>query len=146
MIFSIVQPYLTKKETNLIQHPIGVSRQLGLTLYRLGHGASFTTLSQLFGVSISLASVTFNKVSRVFVAMLYNRYVKLPRTDEEWEVELTGFLGKYEFPCAIACDGFHMYVSSKLKSCFSFKKRYSMSNLGLVSYNKKFLYCTVGAP
>ena len=143
MILNIVEPYVTKKETNLNQHPVSVNRQLGLTLYRLGHGASFTTLSQLFGVSISLASVTFNKVSRVFVAMLYNRYVKLPRTGEEWEAELTGFLGKYEFPCAIAWDGFHMYVSSKLKSCFSFKKRYSMSNLGLVSYNKKFLYCAV---
>ena len=45
-----------------------------------------------------------------------------------------------------AWDGFHVYVSSKLKSCFSFKKRYCMSNLGLVNYNKKFLYCAVGAP
>ena len=40
----------------------------------------------------------------------------------------------------------HVYVSSKVKSYFSFKKRYSMSNLGLVSCNKKFLYCAVRAP
>ena len=45
-----------------------------------------------------------------------------------------------------AWDGFHVYVSSKLKSYFSFKKRYSMSNLGLVSYNNKFLYCEFRAP
>ena len=45
-----------------------------------------------------------------------------------------------------AWDGFYVYVSFKLKSCFSFKKRYSMSNLELVSYNKKFLYCAVGPP
>ena len=33
-----------------------------------------------------------------------------------------------------AWDGFHVYVfSSKLKAYFSFKKRYSISNLGLVS-------------
>ena len=110
------------------------------------HGASLTTLSQLLGVSMSLASVTFNKVCCVLVATLYNRYVKLPRTDEEWEAELKGFLENYEFPCVGAWDGFHVYVSSKLKSYFSFKKRYSMSNLGLVSYNKKFLYWAVGAP
>ena len=97
-------------------------------------------------MSISLASVTFNKVCRVLVATLYNRYVKLPRTDEEWEAELKGFLENYEFPCVGAWDGFHVYVSSKLKSYFNFKERYSMSNLGLVSYNKKFLYCAVGAP
>ena len=84
-------------------------------------------------MSISLASVTFNKVWRVLVATLYNRYVKLPRTDEEWEAELKDFLENYEFPCVNAWDGFHVYVSSKLKSYFSFEKRYSMSNLGLVS-------------
>ena len=90
-ILNIVEPYLTKKETKLNQHSVSVNRQLGLTLYRLGHVASFTTLSHLFGVSISLASVTFNKVCRVLVATLYNRYVKLPRSDEEWEAELKGF-------------------------------------------------------
>ena len=98
MILNIVEPYVTKKETNLNQHPVSVNRQLGLTLYRLGHGASFTTLSQLFGVSISLASVTFNKVCRVFVATLYNIFVKLPRTIKEWEAELKAFLENYEFP------------------------------------------------
>ena len=95
-------------------------------------------------MSISLASVTFNKVCHVLVATLYNRCVKLPRADEEWEAELKGFLENYEFPCVGAWDGFHVYVSSTLKSYFSFKKRYSMSNPGFVSYNK-FLYCPVGA-
>ena len=84
MILNIVEPYVTKKETNLNQHPVSVNRQLGLTLYRLGHGASFTTLSQSFGVSISLAGVISNKVCRVLVVTLYNRYVKLSRPDEEW--------------------------------------------------------------
>ena len=95
-------------------------------------------------MSISLASVT-NKVCRVLVATLYNRYAKLPQTDEEWKAELKGSLQNYEFPCVGAWDGFYMYVRSKLKSYFTFKKRDSMSNLGLVSYNKKFLYCAVGA-
>ena len=101
---------------------------------------------QLFGVSISPASVTFKKVCCVLVAALYNRCVKLPQTGEEWEAELEGFLENYELLSVGAWDSFHVYVSSKLKSYFSFKKRYSMSNLGLVSYNKKFLYCAIGAP
>ena len=93
-------------------------------------------------MSISLASVT-NKVCRVLVATLYNRYAKLPQTDEEWKAELKGSLQNYAIPCVGAWDGFYMYVRSKLKSYFTFKKRDSMSNLGLVSYNKKFLYCAV---
>ena len=129
MILNIVEPYVTKKETNLNQHPVSVNRQLGLTLYRLGHGASFTTLSQLFGVSISLASVTFNKVCRVLVATLYNRFVKLTRTDEEWEVELKGFSENYDFSCLSDRDGFHVYFSSNLKPYFSFKKRYVKSRI-----------------
>ena len=115
MILNILEPYLPKKETNLNQHPVSVNRQLDLKLYRLGHGACFTTLSQSFGVSISLASVTFNKVCRVLAATLYNRYVKLPRTNEEWEAELKSCLDNYKFSCAGAWDGFYVYVSSKLK-------------------------------
>ena len=122
MILNRVEPYLTKKETNLKHHPISVNRPPRLALYRTGHGASFTTLPLLFGVSISLASLTLNKVCRVLVATLYNRYVKLLRTDKEWEAELNGFLDNYEFPCVGAWDGFHGHVSSKLKSSFSFKK------------------------
>ena len=115
------------------------------TLYRLGYGAPPTTLPQLFGGPIFLASVNFNKVFRVLVARPYNRYVKLSRTDNKWEAELKCLLENYESPCEGAWDSFHVYVGSKLKSYFSFKKRYSMSNLRLVSYNKKFLYCAVGA-
>ena len=76
----------------------------------------------------------------------YDQYVTLPKTDEEGESEVKGFIENYEFPCVDAWDGFHVYKSSKLKSFYSFKKRYSMSNLGLVGYNKRFLYCGVGAP
>ena len=42
--------------------------------------------------------------------------------------------------------GFRVYVSTKLKNYFSFKKRYMVTNLGLVGYNKRFLNGAVGAP
>ena len=80
------------------------------------------------------------------VVSLYDRYVRLPTTDEEWQNEIRGFLENYEFPCVGAWDGFHVYINSQLKNYFSFKKRYSMTNLGLIGYNKRFLYAAVGAP
>ena len=43
-------------------------------------------------------------------------------------------------------DGFHVYVSSKLKSFYSFKKQCRMLNFELVGYSKSFLYSGVGAP
>ena len=75
----------------------------------------------------------------MLVAKLYDRYVYLPSTDAEWEAEVRMFLENYKFPCVGAWDGFHVYISSKLKSFFRFEKRYTLTNLGLVGYNKRFL-------
>ena len=120
--------------------------KLAMTLYRLAHGASCSTVGDLFGVSIALVAKTFNKVVRVLVTKLYDDNVRMPSSDDEWLEELRGFIENYEFPCVGAWDGFHVYVSSKLKTFYSFKKRYTMSSLGLVGYNKRFLYAAVGAP
>ena len=97
LIVDVIAPYIFKGPTNLNPEPISVDRQLGLTLYRLGHGVSYSTLSQLFGVSISLASETFNKVCSALVAASYDQYVTLPKTNEEWESEVKGFIESYEF-------------------------------------------------
>ena len=114
---------IQKEPTNFKPNPTSVDRQLANTLYRLAHGCSFSTLSDLFGVSISSASETFNYVCRVLVSRLYDRHVRLPETEEELEKEIRGFIENYEFPCIGAWDGFHVYVSTKLKNYYSFKKR-----------------------
>ena len=57
-----------------------------------------------------------------------------------------GFLEDYEFPCVGAREGFHFCVNSNLKSYFNFKNLYSVTNLGLVGFNMRFLYAAVGAP
>ena len=121
-ILRVIQPHIEKKPTNFNKTPISANRQLGLTLYRLGHGVTCTMLEELFGVSESLVAVTFNKVCGVMVATLYKEYVKMPETDAEWEAELRGFLENDEFPTVGAWDGFH--VCTKLTSYFSFKKHY----------------------
>ena len=141
-----ISPQIELTPTNLKPNPTSTHRQLALTIYRLATGCSFSTLEDLFGVSVSSASTFFNKVCRVIVANIYDLYVTLPSTDKEWEAELKGFIENYEFPCVGAWDGFHVIVSSKLKGYYSFKKKYTVNNLGLVSYNKRFLYAAVGAP
>ena len=67
-------------------------------------------MGDLFGVSESLADKMFNHVVRLLVAGLYDVYVKLPLTEEEWELELCGFIEKREFPCVGAWDVFHVYA------------------------------------
>ena len=50
------------------------------------------TLSDLFGVPVSEANKFFNKVCRVPVAKLYDRFAYLPSRDAEWGGEVRGFL------------------------------------------------------
>ena len=78
-------------------------------------------------------------------AQLYSRFVKLPATDEEWIAEATGFIENYAFPCVAAWDGFHVYLQTKLKNHYNFKNRYSITNMGLIGHNKRFLNIAVGA-
>ena len=68
----------------------------------------------------------------------------MPESEDEWNKELKGFIENYEFPCVGAWDGFHVYISSKLKSFYNFK--HLVSNMALVGYKKRFLDQVVGAP
>ena len=63
--------------TNLNSNPIIADRKLSVTIYPLGHGTTFTTLLQLFAVSLSLASGIFNHVYRVMVSIMYSDYLKV---------------------------------------------------------------------
>ena len=132
--------------TNLKPFLTSPDRQLAMNLYRFATGCTYSTLPDLFRVSASAANKFLNKVCRVLVTKLYDRFVYLRSADAEWEAEVLGFLENYEFSCAGAWDGFHVYISSKLNIFFSFKKRYTMIKCDLVGYNKRFLYAAVGAP
>ena len=77
----IIREDVKKQPTNLKTFPTTPEPQLGLTLYSLAHGCSFSTVADLLGISISLAGQTFNKVSRVLVAqctiqLLYYQKIK----------------------------------------------------------------------
>ena len=101
MILQTIQPYIQKQPTNFNQMPISPDRQLGLTLYRLGHGVTLTVLEDLFGVSEAFAGTTFMQVCKVMIAKLYKLHVKMPETEAEWEAEMgVFFLSNYEFPMA----------------------------------------------
>ena len=48
--------------------------------------------------------------------------MKLLETDEQWEVEVRGFIENYGFPAVGALDGFHIHVNSQLKLILASKK------------------------
>ena len=105
--------------------------QIAITLYKLAHCCSFSIVRDLFGALEPLANKTFNHVLPL-VNRLFDVCVRLPLREREWELELRRFILNYEFPCIGAWDGFHVYVSFKLKQFCNFKKPYTMTNLALV--------------
>ena len=76
------------------------------------------------------------------VVALYDRYVALPKIIKELNDELKGFIENYSHACIDACDGFHVHVATRLKNHYSFKHKYTISNMYLVGYNKRFLHDT----
>ena len=145
-ILAEIENDITKEPTPMKPHPTPPATQLALCLYRLAHGCTFLTVGDLFGVAAPTAHCIFMEVCKTIVKTLYDRFVFLPRTPEEWTNELQKFLENWEFPCVGAWDGFHVYVSTNLKNFYSYKKRYSVTNMGFIGYNKRFMWAAVGAP
>lgn len=138
-ILSEIKDLIVKEPTRMKPHPTPPATQLALCLYRLAHGCTFLTVGDLFGVAESTAHIIFQDVCKAIVGCLYDRFVYLPRNLQEWSQELENFLGNWEIPCVGAWDGFHVYVSTKLKNFYSYKKRYSVTNMGFIGYNKRFM-------
>ena len=80
------------------------------------------------------------------VHCLFSKFVKTPQTEEEWVNECQVFMENYEFPCVGVLDGFHVHVSTHLKNHFSFKNKYTITSMGLIGHNKRFLHLTTEAP
>ena len=145
-ILDAIHDQIILTPTNLKPTPPSPHRQMGLIIYRLATGRSCKTLAALFSLSVPSVNEFFSKICRISVGTLYDKYVRLPEAKAEWGAEVKGFLENYEFPWVSAWNGFHVYVNSNLQSYFGFKKRYSMTNLGLVGFSKRFLYAAIGAP
>ena len=91
-ILSQIRVHIAKQPTNMKPNLIPPETTLALTMYRLAHGCSFTTLEDLFGWSIATCEKEFNHCCRIIVSCLYDRYVRMPANDDEWKEELKEFI------------------------------------------------------
>ena len=71
---------------------------------------------------MSLAEQVFASVLRELIRNIFTEFVKMSNTEKEWKQEAIGFIENYGFPCIGASNGFHVYVSPKLKNFYSFKE------------------------
>ena len=128
---------------NLKPNPTPPHWQLSLAHYELATGFSCNTLAAQFDLSVPSINEFFNKICRILVGTLYDQYVHLPETEDEWGAKVKGFLENYKFSCVGTRVEFHVYINSYLKNQFNFKKRCPVTNFGLMGFNKHFLYAAV---
>lgn len=76
---------LGKVPTNLKPETIPPNIQLELTLHSLGHGCTYSRVSDMFRISISSACQLSNHVCRIMIAQLYTDFVNMPRHDSDWK-------------------------------------------------------------
>ena len=74
-ILDEIEEQLVKEPTLFKPEPIPPDTQLAITLYRLAHGCTYSTVGDLFGVAESTASVIFNQVCKILVSTLHDRFV-----------------------------------------------------------------------
>ena len=85
----------------------------------------------IFRISKSLTSNILTHFTREFVTRLFNGFVKLQTTEDEWVKEIIGFIENDKFPRTGTLDEFHVFAETKLKNFYVFKNSYSNSNTEL---------------
>ena len=74
---------IIKRPTNFVPEPIQPNRQLGLTISKLPQGCTCTVIGDVFEISESIATQTFNHVVRELIVCLFDEYAKMPSTEQE---------------------------------------------------------------
>ena len=92
LLLNTLSDGLVLTPTKFAPEPASPDRQLAALRYRLAHGVTYTVLEDVFGILKESGCVFFNKIIRLIVAYSYNKYMKLPETDEQWEVEVRAFI------------------------------------------------------
>jgi hypothetical protein len=107
--------------------PIPSKVRLGIFLYHITLGVSYTAVSNQFGVGITSVSRCVGEVSRAICKHMTQKYIRFPSCDEALRT-MASWERQSQIPGIVACiDGFHIPIS---KPCYS----------GEVYYNRKGYY------
>ena len=139
---------LTKCTTKM-REPIGPDERLSITLRYLTTGDAHTTISANYRMS----STTVGRIINETCDALWNRlseqkYIKAPRTENEWNNIAKEFENRWNFPnCIGAIDGKHvvMFAPAGLASgYFNYKKNHSIVLLAVCDATYKFTLVDIG--
>ena len=102
--------YIEGKET-IMHSPVDVVKQVALTLYYLSDEGRLWKTANAFGVSRQVTSKKIHKVCKAISLHLGNKYIHLPKTENEVIDLVKHFNRTHGFPqCLGAKDGTHIEI------------------------------------
>ena len=135
-LHALLRPYIEKKTTHL-RPTVDSKDRLAIFLYHIAHGASYTTLTDLFAVGRSTVSDIIRDVSRAIVQHLLTRHIRFPSVDEAMRT-IEHWKDAAGIPGVIACvDGTHIPILQPAHSGTAYCNRkgyYSINVQGMALF------------
>ena len=86
------------KNTTRFRKPISVEMQFAVTMYYLSDKGRFRKTANAFGIANNTVSMIIRRVTKAISNHLADKYIKLPRTEEEVNESCSLFFKKRGFP------------------------------------------------
>ena len=151
--YFLVEKLQILRRDTIAEEPISVEERLAVTLYRLGCGSYYHTLSEMSGIAESTICKIVPEVCSTLVNELWDEFVSFPRTSDEYKEKLSEMDTQWQFKYAFcAIDGSHLPIkcpsggNQSKKSYHNFKNFYSVVLMAMVDAKLRFLWASCGFP
>ena len=137
------------------EDPISPECRLAICLYRLARGDYYYTISEMTGLGVSTVCTIVKEVTKAIVEKLWDECVTkhMPKTEDEFRNKMIDTEQLWQFPCCwSAVDGCHITIKcppggpESRKEYYNFKNFYSVTMMGMVDSNYRFIWGTCGFP
>ena len=141
-------PRIEKRSTYWRRKPHPPGLKLAITLRYVASGNDYHSLMYQFRVPHNTISLIVREVCEAIIAEYTEEVLTMPTNAEEWKGVSKVFAERWQFyNCLGALDGKHVRMKNPRNGgslFFNYKGYFSLSLLGLVDGDYKFLWASVG--
>lgn len=138
------------KSDTQMRRCIPVGKRIAICLFVLKTNSNMDMIADLFGVGRSTVAALMSEFCDAVNEILFDVYVKYPKTHAQKLLVAEGFYQRWQFPgCFGSIDGTHIPIIAPPEYAadyFNYKHFHSLVLLGVVDYNYKFIYVNIGRP